>query len=299
MNFVVDGVRLMELLWNVLLFANKSGATKGDVHFSIDPETKRLYAVACDDFVVVQDNIELTSSDLSYFSFTLDNASVKALEKKSRDWKETVDISLLTSVGEIQVGNFESIKFDLPDTELWKLLVDVVQTETPSLTAPSDWYLNPDRLKNIPRMKIEGHRDPDKRDQPVAFRYIQGDQIMLAFLYGPSVRGVITSMDEEVLKKRGVTMFDNYVERFTEKHKASNELERRIEQAPENEGPPWDIDEDNQDKVDPDGFIHDLQGVRAKDYLPENLTAQVQYDAPVSDEAPVHVNEEEFNEYGY
>ena len=275
-EFIADPVRLNQLLWNVLLFSNKNGAVKGDVYFTICDNV--LYAVSCDDFIIMEDKIALIEGshdgDSPNREFTISNADLKLIEKYSRDYKETITIIL--GEGTIKVGATE-YSIGSPDLELWPILVELVGQDTPSTVPPADFYINPDRLKQIPRMKIDG-------DHPVAMRYIAADdQVMLAFLHGTSVRGILTSMSVEVLRDRGVHMWDDpeWVQPYIERvgvAVALSESKLPIAQQPEE----WN-----------DSVVAKHNG------KPKNLTARVEYDTPLSTEAPAHVNAEEHVEYGF
>lgn len=238
----VEAVRFNQMLWNALLFTPKAGVTNGRVFFSVRTESHwDLTVFACDDFVVVQDSTPFRNTEqdnavaFDNTQFALPLAVVKALETATRTITGDIEIS-------IAEGKFLCLDSDqeveVPE-QIWGDLTELVGTEWAPTEFALDFYLNPDRLKQIPRMKIPG-------DHPVGFRYaLHGDQTMVPFIYGPTVRGVITSMDEKVLIERGVYIWGEDTRPPLPDYKVGDKVivgGIEFTKFADPETPPWDVD---------------------------------------------------------
>ncbi len=197
----VDVTRLHQALWNSLLFTTKTAITAGKILFKVQVTTGAITLFACDDFIAVQDSVEfsVTEQAAQDVSFTLPLATVKALETATRTLSGQIEIS-------ITEGKFLCLDSDEHFGEVdeaWNEIVDLATTPWNPTEFALDFYLNPDRLKQIPRMKIPG-------DHPVGFRYAMvGEQTVVPFIYGSTVAGVIISMDEATLAERSVYLWPN------------------------------------------------------------------------------------------
>ncbi len=305
MSATVTAERLAAALWNASLFTPKTGVVSGQVLFQIGSD--KIAVFSCDDFIVVREEIAASdiSPDLQDSEFALPIAEIKKLEADLRKIEGFIEIQrnndLFGCLGfgiEIQQPLFE-----------WKDLIPLLeeaQSFSSGAIAPT-FYLNTERLKQIPRMKVEG-------DHPLAFRYgyIEGLESTIGFRLGWKIQGVITTMNDEVLLKRGVALWNEddeaepYIENIPigstmnvagfEFTKVSDNPFEGEPEVPFDHGdpcdpPPWDVDSPTNIDLDP------LGGVKAKDYNPPT---RVQYTDPVDiSVAPDHVNEEEFHAYGF
>ncbi len=324
----VNAVRLNQLLWNATLFTTKTGATEGRVFFSVRVGAHwDITMFACDDFIVVQDSVAFSVTEqenavvIEPMQFTISVADLKEFEKATRDIKENIDITIMDGhIGFVQVepadsGETEEVVYSYAYThpgQVWGYLIELTEAgqEFSGDFTGTTFYINPDRFKQIPRMKIEG-------DHPLAFRYGQvEEQQMIGFRYGPTVRGTITSMDIEKLIAREVHIWpheDEEVEPYVEVIPVGGKVtvggieftkisdvpfEEDGEEVPlggyfSDEEPPWDTDGPTNIDTN-DG--KDLQGVRAKDWKP----TRVEYMAAVDpDVMPDHVDPEGDAESGF
>lgn len=311
-SLVVDAEAFTRLLWNANLFTPKTGVVEATVFFSIRVGAHwDLTMVACDDFIVVQDSIpfRVTEQDnaviIEPMQFTLPRAFVIDFEKEVRKVKGYVEFSVIDGHFTARLEQTEdaddlimSEKYDTP-AQVWGELLEILEAEySPASEA---CYINPERLKQIPRMKIEG-------DHPVGWYLAKGDgQVVVPFIYGPTVKGIITSMNEQKLIERGVhtwgTVADPEVQYSVGDKVTVGGIEFTKIAEPEvpfdhgdpSDPPPWD--ERGPTNIDTnDG--KDLQGVRAKHWSP--IGTRVEYTDPVDpDVTPDHVNAEEYEEYGY
>ncbi len=258
----VDAVRFNQLLWNATLFTNKTGATEGRVFFSLRVgEHWDITMFACDDFIVVQDSIPFGITEqenavvIEPLQFTMSLADVKELEKQTREFKEQFIFTIVDDALSYTSGDdVHEFPFEGP-SQVWGYLIEVAEAgqQFSADFTGTTFYINPDRLKQIPRMKIDG-------DHPLAFRYGRfEDQQMIGFRYGPLVRGTITSMDVAVLKERAVHIWPGENEEGVSPHVVVTESVTTDEDVtPFDHGdpaepPPWDVDGptnlDTEDKL--------------------------------------------------
>lgn len=210
---IVDVPRLNELFWNLSLMTPKVGVTEGNALLWFCDTT--LTGYACDDFILVEDVVQTDQTGL-------DISRLVAVDqlKKADAWTrmvtgENVQISFdddgIILRGEVPEGSpdtfvIETTPFEAdPWTNLIHMLDQVVQPgKLPDRYLR--WALNPDRLRNIARMKTPG-------DNPIDFSQCSlngfGDVATWAFKLGPTVTGVITPMDRDKLRERGCSLWEN------------------------------------------------------------------------------------------
>lgn len=292
MKLSVNAERINQLLWNALLFTPKGGAVEGKIFFSV--KDQELFVFACDDFIVVRDKVTLVTgkSTLEHKQFALPIAAVKDMEAETRKAKGDVEVQLDAGQFSLDGEGMAVVQHQTEHpSQVWGDLVELLNSAErfeDGATA-STFYLNPDRLKQIPRMKIEGHMPKDKQDQPLCFRYGSlNDQVMLAFKLGPSVAGLITSMDESVLRGRGVVVWDFEFLSEAIAHSAAGTVKEIDKVTLTADDVPWD--EDGPTNIDI------TQGVRANDWKP----LRVEYTDPVDPTVvPDHVDADEHGRYGF
>lgn len=248
---------LRRLLFNVQLFSGPKTATAGSILLRVREDT--LTAYASDDFVLYTETIAVSSSDTA---LTLSLDQVKILTKEIKD-----------STEEYTEVAGESVAED----SIWSVLVSLGGRDWVSDNS-GDFYVNPKRLSNLYRIRLE-----DKEDQPIGLRHSSFEgQDVLVFIYGPRVRGIITSMSEEVLRGRGCFLWGD-VSELTD----PGQLEDSVAEEELSEPPPWDVESAG------------LDGVRREHHKTEPRYRVEYTDAVDTTIAPDHVDKEAFNEYGF
>lgn len=212
-NFQIEATQLNELFWNLALFTPKNGTTDGRALINVIGSG--ITGLACDDYIVIQDRREVFLRQEVGLMLTVSVADLKTIETWSRKAEGLLTVGYdggqLTFVGEgSELKDIsQTIESRRVAGEMWSQIGAFVDDNTLTGTVDVDryekWALNPDRLKNIPRLKI-----PD--DHPVDFRMctISGfeDVATWQFKYGPTIIGCVMPMDREVLKTKGVSMWN-------------------------------------------------------------------------------------------
>lgn len=200
MKLIVDPKALNRLFWNAALFTPKGGATGGRALFAI--RDGRMVCFSCDDFVAVADFAEFgcdISSGGFDLDFTLAVADIKKLDVMTRSLTEPVELWIC----EAQLHVLDDVFEHESPKSFWMEIVDLIEQEHAQAAFPEDLYINSERIARVARLKTDG-------DHPLGFRFELDDsgQQIVRFIYGPTIHGVITSMDPEVLRGRDVTTFD-------------------------------------------------------------------------------------------
>ncbi len=272
---------LKRILFNVALFSGPKTATAGAVLFQVKSGT--LTSFTSDDFILYVERVSVESSD-EEFVLPLDR--VKELTKEIKD----------------SVEEFTEVEGDpVAEDSFWPILVSLGSRDWTN-DSSVDFYVNPKRLSNLYRIRLE-----DKEDQPIGLRHstYEGQEV-LAFIYGPRVRGVITSMKLQTLLTRGCyTWADHDDPDRLEDDSESSSLEE-LNDPPWDEGPEFAETEGGAKPVE----VSDeeiiarfetpemLDGVR-REHHKVAIGTRVQYDTAIVSSAPDHCNEDEWTEFGY
>ena len=206
MRISIEAQDFNRLMYNAQLFSPAKGATGGRAYFDI-LQGGSLEMTACDDFVIVRDGAGFETDEYLDLQFTLALADIKKLDVLTREIKEPIELEI--SEGKLILNpidpksdpeDLESVEvFDIGEPEgFWHSIVNLIEDDHPFAGRPDDLYLNPKRVAQISRMHLEG-------DHPIGLRYILNDsgEQMLSFIYGPTIRGVITTQDVAHLEARG------------------------------------------------------------------------------------------------
>lgn len=207
LSFRVDAVRFNEMVSNAALFTPKNGVTEGNALFAVVADIFWMYA--SDNFVIVRDETPASFNDeKTERTFLIPVAQLKAADMWSRKVPEG-PITLSFDLDELTLSaeGVEDIFFCVGDfaAEPWAALGDLVNKDSVDSGGNPDryktWALNPERLRNIARLKV------GKDDHPIDLRQatLPGweDVALWQFRLGPNIRGVITPMDRDKLRDRG------------------------------------------------------------------------------------------------
>lgn len=212
-SFELPAGRLSQLLWNMALYTSKVGVTEGAILFLINGPS--LIAYACDDYIAISDEAYPTSiigTGVAKLVASLEQTKlVEAWSRKlSSEDRVIVKIDLDESLMVFESSDsYQVIDVDSDPGDVWTDIAYIIDDESQQSIGSSanwdTWAINPDRLKNLSRLKL-----PD--DSPIDFKKktvrVQNHTIAAwKFLMGPTIRGVVMPMDRDVLKEKGCTLW--------------------------------------------------------------------------------------------
>lgn len=188
-NLLIPSQILWRMAANALIYANKASSVQGYTYWII--RDGDLYVCSYDDYFAIVDRHDgpgLAEQDLTAL---LDYKDLQELEKSLRDAEGETDLKEIpwADPQEAILGVYTSAQRLVYGELLGDLRGELFE-------ASMDWAVHPDRLRKLSLLH-------PRKGYPLSFRsYDYQDQHLLCFRYGPTVRGVISLLDESILASK-------------------------------------------------------------------------------------------------
>lgn len=192
---MIDGVvkreDLQRMLYNAALFSNKSSAVKGNVLFI--PFRNNLVVISTDEYVVVKDETPWVSAPQEdrLKTWVTTQSALKELERtlESSD-SHNIHLKELTFDLDIEPNSFDLLNQAEEALSFCQKQHDTFQYDPP----PDNFSVHPERLKKLSLIK--------PRKYPIDFKFFRQESEFLGFRIGPTVSGIIATLDREFLKEK-------------------------------------------------------------------------------------------------